>query len=161
MSQTLSKGQEAPRDEPMDVALPGDKVRIKVQPHVGERGVVRDLDNADLVVELDKGEVVIVEVRAATNYSLAARKAWQTMPHRRVGRPRTGRSDKRKTVSLRVDTELWRLFGEAADAGVIQSREQAINAWISVFVSKYLPGRESSTEKPAEAPGAASDNAGT
>jgi len=102
-----------------------------------------------------------VEAAEVTNYSLAARKAWKTMPERKVGRPRTSTSLKRKTVSLRVDADLWRVFGEAADAGVIQSREHAINAWISVFVSKYLRRRELSEETLAEARVAASDTAGT
>jgi hypothetical protein len=36
-------------------------------------------------------------------------------------------------------------FGQAADAGLIQSREHAINAWISVYVSRYLNGQIETT----------------
>lgn len=125
---------------PVEQARPGDKVRVKGNERSGERGVVRGMTGSDLLVELDSGDVIVIEPRAVTNYSAAARKAWQTMPTRGVGRPPTGRSPQRRTVSIRVDTDLWKRFGEAVEVGLIQSREHAINAWISIFVAKYLDG---------------------
>jgi hypothetical protein len=33
-------------------------------------------------------------------------------------------------VSLRVDVDVWKALGRAADLGLITSREQAVNEWL-------------------------------
>lgn len=67
----------------------------------------------------------------ATNYSLAARKAWRRMPRRRVGRPKGTAKTDRVSVTLRIDRELWDHFRRAESAGLIQDRTALINSCIA------------------------------
>jgi uncharacterized protein (DUF4415 family) len=113
-------------------ARPGDKIKIKLGLHAGSRGVVTKAQRSRLFVRLDSsGEVVEVTVAEATNFSLAARKAWVRMPDRRVGRPKgTTRTD-RVSVTLRMDRDLWEQFEQAEASGLIVNRTATINAWIA------------------------------
>src|SRR5947209_5750101 len=100
-----------PRGEAPVNAEPGDKVRLKAVPHVGVRGVVESLDGGKLVLRLDdSGQAVRASPEEVTNYSLAARKAWQTEPHRAVGRHKGTRLCDRVSVTLRIDRDLWARF---------------------------------------------------
>ena len=113
-------------------ATSGDKVRIKNGTHTGERAVVDKVRTSGLIVRLDTtGELVHTSESDVTNYSLAARKAWQSMPDRRVGRPKGTAKTDRVSVTLRIDRELWKRFKEAEGAGLIDDRTATINEWIA------------------------------
>lgn len=110
----------------------GDKVRVKSGTHVGERGVVDQVRTKHLVIRLDAtGELIRTSESDITNFSLAARKAWQSMPDRRVGRPKGTAKTDRVSVTLRIDRELWERFKEAEGAGLIEDRTATINEWIA------------------------------
>jgi hypothetical protein len=84
----------------------------------------------ELLVHLDEsGELVAVAPELITNFSLAARKAWKNMPHRRVGRPKGARHCDRVSVTLRIDRELWEQFRQDELAGLIKDRTATINSW--------------------------------
>jgi hypothetical protein len=113
------------------MALSGDKVRVKAGPHRGLRGVVERVDDGSLVVHGVGSETTVrVPLDAVTNLSLAARKAWASMPDRRVGRPRGSRVCDRISVTLRVDRDLWQRFRSNEAAGQIEDRTTTINAWL-------------------------------
>src|SRR6516225_4833499 len=68
-------------------AAAGDKVRMKVGEHAGERGLVEAVDGDKLMIRLEvSGHRFRVLPEHVTNLSLAARKAWVTGPDRAVGR---------------------------------------------------------------------------
>ena len=107
----------------------GDKVRLKMPAHVNERGVVVRVAKRTVFVELaDKSLEVTPE--DITNLSLAARKAWESMPDRRVGRPKGSYHCDRVSVTLRIDRELWDDFRQLEVEGAIQDRTATINAII-------------------------------
>ncbi|HEU5227584.1 MAG TPA: hypothetical protein VFU49_07195, partial [Ktedonobacteraceae bacterium] len=58
---------------------PEDKVRISSGDHKGQRGIVQSIVNGTIEVKLESGEVIVLPPEYVTNFSLAARKAWQTM----------------------------------------------------------------------------------
>jgi hypothetical protein len=89
------------------------------------------LHGDDVVVRLD-GDIDVVRVQAkdVTNYSLAARRAWKKMPERRVGRPKGSGTRGRISVTLRIDRELWDSFRQAEVVGLVTDRTATINAWI-------------------------------
>lgn len=108
----------------------GDKVRLKTSEQAGRRGIIESLLPGAIVVLLDENERVSVAATELTNFSLAARKAWQNMPDRQVGRPKgTGLRD-RMSVTLRIDRELWDWFRRLESAGVVEDRTTSINQWI-------------------------------
>jgi len=107
---------------------PGDKVRIRSGSYVGARGIICAESDGQLDIQLDEGGIVSVPAKEATNYSLAARRAWQAMP-KRAGRPKGQRPAKRM-VSMRLDVEVWDMLQEAAERGLISSREKAVNDWV-------------------------------
>lgn len=112
-------------------AILGDKVRLKTGPHSGERGVVDAIDGARLVVRLDRsGQKARVLAEQVTNFSLAARKAWVTEPHRAVGRKRGTKLSDRLSVTLRIDRHLWERFVALEASGLIDDRIGLINAWL-------------------------------
>jgi len=126
-------------------AKPGDKVRLKIGSHRGERGTVERLQGEDLLVRLDAGgELVQLQAEALTNFSLAARKAWERMPERRVGRPKGSGTMDRINVTLRIDRILWDRFRKAEAAGLITDRTATINAWVSERLGE-LEGRGAAT----------------
>jgi hypothetical protein len=106
----------------------GDKIRVRSGPYSAARGIIQAEVDGILEILLDEGSRIHVEPREITNYSLAARRAWQTMP-KRAGRPQSVTSRK-KMVSMRIDEEVWNRLGEAVELGLIPSREEAVNTWL-------------------------------
>ena len=89
-----------------------------------------------LSVNLETGEIVPVLGEELTNFSLAARRAWEVMP-KRAGRP-TSAGPQKKMVSIRIDSQVWELLSRAVDLGLIPSREQAINTWLRQKTDELL-----------------------
>ena len=112
-------------------AKPGDKVRLKLNGQANSRGIVRRIDDDKLVVWIEDTErIVRVPADAVTNFSLAARKAWKSMPDRRVGRPKGTRVCDRVSVTLRIDRDLWERFQSMESSGLIDDRTSTINTWL-------------------------------
>lgn len=105
----------------------GDKVRIKVGEHAGQRGLIVGGTASTLTVSAPGGDTVTLEACDITNYSAAARKAWKSMP-KKSGRPPAAIVKRR--VSLRIDSDLWDRLAIAVERGTIRSREQAVNDWL-------------------------------
>jgi len=105
----------------------GDKVAVKNR-GTPLRGVIVEVQLAMVRVQASSA-TVDVDLDDVTNYSAAARKAWLTRPHRRVGRPRGAVVD-RVTVNLRVDRDLWTAFQTAEINGLIAARTKTINKWL-------------------------------
>jgi hypothetical protein len=127
----------------------GDKVRLKDHNSTPVRGVVVAVHDDELLVRLDaSGELISVAPAGVTNFSLAARKAWKNMPHRRVGRPKGARHCDRVSVTLRIDRELWEQFRQDEAAGLIADRTAAINAWFRAMLDqlKYTKVHLNATE---------------
>ena len=127
---------------------PGDKVRIRTGTERGTRGVVHTVRQGTLEVELASGKTLTVHPDEVTNYSRAARRAWAAMP-KRAGRPRSTQEPKRM-VSLRLESDLWRLLGAAVDLGLIRSREQAVNDWLRQRLSELFANAASGNPPGAE-----------
>jgi hypothetical protein len=109
----------------------GDRVRIKLSAFRGRRGVVRAIVNGMLVVCLENSRKTLrVAEKDVTNFSLAARKAWKTLPTRRVGRPKGLRFCDRVSVTLRIDRQLWEEFQRKESLGVIADRTGTVNRWL-------------------------------
>ena len=106
----------------------GDKIRIKSNQ---SRGVVAQVKGRKLVVSLADGQQRLVEESEVTNFSLAARKAWESMPERRVGRPKGTSKTDRVSVTLRIDRELWARFKKAEQEELITDRTGMVNKWIA------------------------------
>ena len=108
----------------------GDRVRLKVGDHRGERGIVERVQDGKLVVRLEGcGQPMRVLAKEVTNFSLAARKAWVTGPDRAVGRRKGTKLTDRVSVTLRFDREVWEHFIGLEEEGVIDDRTATINAW--------------------------------
>lgn len=109
----------------------GDKVRLKAKCHTGSRGIIETTQDGKLVVRLeDSGQRVLVASEEVTNLSLAARKAWVSMPDRHVGRPKGMRFCDRVSVTLRIDRDLWEQFRSKEAIGLIDDRTATINSWL-------------------------------
>src|SRR5438105_4199966 len=110
-------------------AQAGDKVRLKRAIESGDRAIVQQVERGALVVRLEGsgGSVVRVALEEVTNLSLAARKAWASMPQRAVGRPKGSRVYDRVSVTLRIDREVWEEFKVLEAAGLIGDRTATIN----------------------------------
>jgi len=121
-----------------DTAQSGDKVLVKRGEHKGIRGRIEDVTRDGIAVRLDMGKQVVLKQEDITNYSLAARRAWTAMPDRAVGRPKLPETARKKTVSLRIDVEVWRELGEAVNQDLIPSREYAVNMWLREQVNLLL-----------------------
>jgi hypothetical protein len=133
------KNMEQKSQEPIDTQT-GDKIRIRSGPYSGARGVIQAEINGGLEILLDEGISVRVEPKEITNYSLAARRAWQKMP-KRAGRPQLA-SPRKKMVSMRLDVDIWNRLGEAAELGLIPSREEAVNDWIRERIIQLLSQKD-------------------
>jgi hypothetical protein len=107
---------------------PGDKIRVRSGSYKGARGVIRAELNGLLEIQLDDSKIICVSTKEVTNYSLAARRAWQVMP-KRAGRPQLS-TPRKKMVSMRLDVDIWNRLGEAVDLGLITNREEAVNTWL-------------------------------
>ncbi len=113
-------------------AQAGDKVRLKRAVDSGDRGIVQQVERTALVVRLDEsGRSVRVPAVDVTNLSLAARKAWASMPQRAVGRPKGSRVYDRVSVTVRIDRDIWQQFKVLEAAGVIDDRTATINRWFA------------------------------
>lgn len=114
---------------PMDAKI-GDKVRIKINGQ-RSRGIVEGLKGRSLLVRVDDStETVRVAAEGVTNYSLAATKAWKSMPERRVGRPKGTQVCDRLSVTLRIDRDLWERFQLCESKELIEDRTSTINEWL-------------------------------
>lgn len=112
----------------------GDKVKIKAGSQAGQRALIVAIHaDGTAVVRVDKSQIDL-QPSDFTNYSLAARRAWMVMP-KRSGRPA---ATKKKPVSIRISVEAWEALGIAVDKGLIQSRESAINEWVSRGLSELF-----------------------
>ena len=129
----------------------GDKVRVRLGPRAGARGVIVSEADEALTVELQEEETIEIAPDAVTNYSLAARRAWAAMP-KKAGRPRLDASEKKKMVSLRIDADLWERLGRAVEAGLIPNRGQAVNGWLReqldlLLGEEQIKGREQRSQE--------------
>ena len=107
----------------------GDRVKLKDSAHRGMRGIVERLHRGQLLVRLEDHDGLIeLTPRQVTNFSLAARKAWESMPDRRVGRPKGSRVCDRVSVTVRIDRDLWEEFRNMESDGRIEDRTGTINA---------------------------------
>jgi hypothetical protein len=108
-----------------------DKVLLRSGPHAGKRGIITAIGTHDrLLVTLPEGVHVETRVKDIRNFSAAARKAWETTPSRPVGRP-AGRSMRRVSVTLRIDSVLWERFRKLETLAVIKSRSQFLEKALS------------------------------
>jgi hypothetical protein len=113
---------------------PGDKVKLKDPQRdlSSRRGVVAVVDSDRLTVRVNGTSLLVtVAPDGVTNFSLAARKAWQNMPKRNVGRPKGSKVSDRVSVTIRVDRDLWERFRQAEADGIIHDRTSTLNGWIS------------------------------
>src|SRR5262249_49903887 len=105
------------------------KVRIKCGKFASERGVLTRPHSGKWIVSMREGSLTaILSSSELTNFSLAARRAWRSMPDRKVGRPAGSKVSDRISVIFRVDRPLWNQFLAAEDAGLIGDRTTVINA---------------------------------
>lgn len=106
----------------------GDKVRIKRGKFAAERGILIRPHSGKWIVSMHAGALtVMVSAEELTNYSLAARRAWRSMPDRKVGRPTGSKVSDRLSVIFRVDRPLWTEFLNAEEGGLIGDRTTVIN----------------------------------
>jgi len=123
--------------------LPGDKVLIKKGAHIGCRAIITEVLGSQCLLRLvDSDQVCQISSLHVLNYSLAARKAWQKMPTRKVGRPSGTRVSDRVSVTLRIDRELWNSFQAAEEEGLIENRTAAINQLLRTFVDRLQRTRK-------------------
>ena len=120
----------------------GDKVKLKSHHGLPVRGIVEEVHGDELLVRLHESEELIaIESGAVTNFSLAARKAWKNMPHRRVGRPK-GTSLR---PSVRDATNRPSALG-AVQTDVIKGRIRDRTATISLWFHEMLHKLERTQE---------------
>jgi hypothetical protein len=106
----------------------GDKIRIKGGKFAGERAVLVRPCAGKWIVSMPKQDLtVILSAEELTNYSLAARRAWRSMPDRKVGRPAGTKVSDRVSVIFRVDRTLWNDFLSAEESGFVSDRTKIIN----------------------------------
>lgn len=125
----------------------GDKVKIRHNGSgaVSNRGILLHVGPTRLVVRLTSTDsVVTVSPKQVTNFSLAARKAWKSMPDRQVGRPRGSKVCDRISVTIRLDRSLWEQFRQAENGGVVTDRTTVLNNWIYAGLQELAstPGRK-------------------
>jgi KOW motif-containing protein len=115
----------------------GDKVLVLEGPQRGLRGTIEEVRQNRAVVTL--GDTVItVSLTSLQNFSAAARKAWQTRPSRGVGRRKNPTLPAKRMVSIRLLEEVWDALGRAVEAGLIRSREAAVNEWLKEKLDTLL-----------------------
>lgn len=115
----------------------GDKVKLKSGAHAGVRGLVEAVAENEVVVRADGiQEPVTLSPHEVTNFSLAARKAWLSMPKRQVGRPKGSKFCDRISVTLRIDRDVWDQFRAQEKSGQIHDRTGTINAWLKEHLTK-------------------------
>jgi hypothetical protein len=120
----------------------GDKVRLKAGIHAGARGILDGFDGEKLVIRLEEsGLRVRIAPEQITNFSLAARKAWETEPDRAVGRRKGTKLYDRVSVTLRLDRDLWENFVGLEEDGVIEDRVGLINTLLREKLARLARGR--------------------
>jgi uncharacterized protein (DUF4415 family) len=121
--------------------LQGDKIRIRVGENKGFRGRIKSCNKEECEVDLlPDHKLIIVKSTQITNYSLAARKAWKTIP-KKSGRPLQP-GPRKKRVSVRIDEEVWEQLKQAAEQGLIPSREEWLNSLLKQKVQQLLGKKE-------------------
>ena len=106
----------------------GDKIRIKSGKFAGERGILIRPHTGKWIVSMHNRDLTaLVSSEEVTNFSLAARRAWRSMPDRKVGRPTGSKVSDRISVIFRIDRTLWNQFMIAEEAGIIADRTTVIN----------------------------------
>jgi hypothetical protein len=120
-------------DAALGATIPGDKVRLKTGDHAGERALVVAVQHGTLVLDLG-GRRVRCPVSGVTNFSLAARKAWATMP-KRAGRPRAP-VPRTKMLSLRLPVDLLEQVDDAVGAGHAETRSEFIERALRAAVTR-------------------------
>lgn len=118
-----------------DEHQPGDKVLLRDGQFAGCRGILRGDEGNLLRVELPSGEMAMVASDAFTNYSLAARRAWKSMP-KRAGRPPA--AHRKKMASFRLDVDVLHMLAKAVEYGLVPSREHAVNEWLRNMLKQLL-----------------------
>jgi hypothetical protein len=113
-----------PQQDPAGFQI-GDKVKIRSGSHAGARGVIQGEDIGLIHVRLETGEVVNLTALEITNFSLAARRAWEVMP-KKSGRP-TLDEPRKKMVSLRLDVDVIEMLDKASELSLIENKTEAIN----------------------------------
>jgi hypothetical protein len=115
----------------MEVGEPqaGDKVLVLAGENAGERGIIAEVLEELVVVSFGERTGIFAS-DSLKNFSAAARKAWRTHPQRGAGRPKNPNLPEKRMVSLRIDKEIWDGLGDAAEKGLIWSREAAVNDWL-------------------------------
>lgn len=109
-------------------AAKGDKIRMRGAGR--ERGVVEEVVGGSLLIRLPgQRRPIRVPQHAVTNLSLAARKAWTSMPERNVGRPKGAKTVDRVSVTLRFDRDVWDRFIAEEQRGRIRARTEVVNSW--------------------------------
>ena len=115
----------------------GDKVKLKGHHGTPMRGIIEEVHGDELLVRLhETGELIALGSESVTNFSLAARKAWQHIPRRQVGRPKGARHCDRVSVTLRIDRALWEQFKRDESEGRIRDRTATINLWFHEMLQK-------------------------
>ncbi len=95
------------------------------------RGIVAEVNVDRLVIKgVSDDKLFSVASAEITNFSLAARKAWEKMPERQVGRPKGSTVCDRISVTIRVDRDLWGIFRVAEAEGIVKDRTLTINNWL-------------------------------
>lgn len=102
-----------------------DKVKIRSGSHAGARGVIQGEDIGLIHVKLETGEVVNLTALEITNFSLAARRAWEVMP-KKSGRPALD-EPRKKMVSLRLDVDVLEMLEQASLRGIILNKSETVN----------------------------------
>jgi hypothetical protein len=122
--------------------IKGDKIRIKHGEFTGERGIlVRPQAGKWIVSLVQRDDSILVANEDLTNYSLAARRAWRSMPDRKVGRPTGSKVSDRVSVIFRIDRVLWNTFLNAEESGSIGDRTCVINECLRAILASSLPQR--------------------
>jgi len=99
------------------------------------RGVlVRQQSDGWVISIADANREATVSEIDFTNFSLAARRAWQSMPDRKVGRPPGSRVSDRVSVTLRFDRDLWEGFRVAEHQGLVADRTEIFNTWLRDYL---------------------------
>lgn len=120
----------------MQSYIKGDKVRIKRGAFTGERGIlVRPQSGKWIVSLIQRDGSLLVPKEDLTNYSLAARRAWRSMPDRKVGRPAGSKVSDRISVIFRIDRVLWNAFLSAEESGAVGDRTYVINECLRTILA--------------------------
>src|SRR5579859_4237420 len=106
----------------------GDKVRVRSGPYFGSRGVIVGGNDAAFEIQLGGADTILLAPADVMNFSLAARRAWVTMP-KKAGRPKSSRPAK-VMVSMRLDVDVRNRLSIAAEMGLLSNREEAVNRWV-------------------------------